>query len=559
MKKIRYIFCIILSLIQIYIPVSSFAGLNVQVDSDTGIASVSGSYESMANKRVTVQILAPGVTSDDISSLGSKRFEEIFANVFEVVADHSGEFELPSFKLESSGNYGARVTYAGAASEPLYVKNLCRYFSQSDKTLVDGYLKSSDSAGLFAYVDGHSDLFFSYDSLYKACSEQVRKELITFAMNTSVGASAEIFAQNLARVCAIYFASRNEDKAYESFMKFYDTACYEQDYTPLAHCFEYISEKNTEDIIKKYCKDGSVAKSEETLGHICDEIVLSAVKNAINQSFVEKILTDNDDYLGIDLADYKKLSDKRSVNKGLIELNAKTTSALISGFYELVADAAKPKEKPSGGGGAPQSGSDVSINVSGSIQTPDGQQGSSVVDFADMDGYEWAEEAVYALCQKGIINGVSAQSFAPASYVTREAFIKMLISAIYGDVEAADTAFEDVPKGSWYEKYVAVGYNSNIINGVSSALFGVGMNITRQDIATVIYRANTSAFNGVAFGNNMTDGAQISDYAREGVNALTSAGIVTGYADGSFRPSSFATRAEATVIIYRYLKFAERG
>jgi len=87
----------------------------------------------------------------------------------------------------------------------------------------------------------------------------------------------------------------------------------------------------------------------------------------------------------------------------------------------------------------------------------------------------------------------------------------------------------------------------------------VGMNITRQDIATVIYRANTSAFNGVAFGNNMTDGAQISDYAREGVNALTSAGIVTGYADGSFRPSSFATRAEATVIIYRYLKFAERG
>jgi len=145
MKKIRYIFCMILSLIQIYIPSAVFADTSANLDSDTGIMSVSGSYEHMADKRITVQILNPGITEEDILLFGEKSFEEIFANAFETDADSKGVFQTPEFRLDKSGSYSARITYAGNDSEPIFVKDLCRFVSNEDKTLISEMIKENDA------------------------------------------------------------------------------------------------------------------------------------------------------------------------------------------------------------------------------------------------------------------------------------------------------------------------------------------------------------------------------------------------------------------------------
>ena len=541
---------------------SSFADMNAQIDSDTGIVSVSGSYEEMANKRVSVQIMAPGAKLDDIFLLGEKKFDEIFLNVFEVDSDKNGNFKLPEFRLASSGSYSARVTYAGASQEPLYIKNLCRYFSVQDKALVEGYLETSDCDSLFAFVDNYSDLFFTNDQLYKECDDNVRRNLVVLALEEFDNDSYEMFIQNLSRVCSVYFATQSSRDAYANFMVFFDDACFEQGYTPLANYSQYISEKNMGEIIQKFCIENSAEESAQTLKKVCDEIILTGVKNVLNHSFVEKILTDNETYLDIDIGDYKKLKDKRSVNKGLIELNAKNTDEFVEEFCELVKKAKKTNDKSSSGSTASQSGSSVSVNLPPTTNSSSNSQSeidALKANFVDMADYMWAKEAVYALFEKGVISGVSSDRFAPSKLVTREEFIKMFIGAIYGDVSDSKEVFVDVPAGSWYEKYVASAYNKNIINGVSDNVFGVGLNITRQDIATIIYRANPQLFNIDSNSSETADADLVSDYAKISVNSLLAKGIITGYLDGSFKPLSYATRAETAVIIYRYLALVERG
>lgn len=173
--------------------------------------------------------------------------------------------------------------------------------------------------------------------------------------------------------------------------------------------------------------------------------------------------------------------------------------------------------------------------------------------FTDMTDAEWARESVEALTKKGIVSGYGDGTFCPNAELTREEFVKIVVSAFYPDVQGFKSAsgFGDVKAEAWYSMYIDIAVKNEIIKGISETEFGVGRPITREDMAVIICRIiGTEGAQELTF----ADSDAISDYAKEAVSYLSSKGIVNGYENGNFEPKTPATRAMVAKIVYDILK-----
>ncbi len=176
-----------------------------------------------------------------------------------------------------------------------------------------------------------------------------------------------------------------------------------------------------------------------------------------------------------------------------------------------------------------------------------------ITDFSDIAHVAWAQESIKALAEEGIIAGIGGDKFAPDAKVTREQFIKMIVLAfdLY-DAKAKTDKFIDVPSGMWYTSYVASAVELGIVYGVDEEHFGVGKEITRAEMATILVRAAEAAGKEIPAGSALdyADNAQIPAYASDSISKLTKAGIMSGVGDNMFAPHDKATRAMAAKVIY---------
>ncbi|MBR3934590.1 MAG: S-layer homology domain-containing protein [Clostridia bacterium] len=170
--------------------------------------------------------------------------------------------------------------------------------------------------------------------------------------------------------------------------------------------------------------------------------------------------------------------------------------------------------------------------------------------FSDIPSSHWAYSAVNAVYKLGIIAGDGNGKFNPDDKLTREQFAK-LVSLTFGITSSNDDVnFSDVNESDWSYPYITALSSRSIIQGYNG-IFDKNANITRQDMAVILYRAMKESGLNV---NKETktvflDADSISDYAIESVNILSSKRIINGY-DGKFRPTDFCTRAEAAKLIY---------
>lgn len=202
------------------------------------------------------------------------------------------------------------------------------------------------------------------------------------------------------------------------------------------------------------------------------------------------------------------------------------------------------------GGGGP-TGPSTTITV-----TPVAPVEPEVDLFNDLDSVDWAKEAINALAKDGIVNGVAEGKFAPNDVLTREQFVKILVGAL--DITATgNTPFTDVVASEWYANYVAIAYNSGIVNGTSATEFGVGDSLTREQLCTMVYRAIKALGIELEMVNSsaaFADGAEISDWAKEAVDYLYKAGVVNGVGGNAFDPQGTTTRAMGAKVIYGVLE-----
>ena len=162
------------------------------------------------------------------------------------------------------------------------------------------------------------------------------------------------------------------------------------------------------------------------------------------------------------------------------------------------------------------------------------------------------------LTARGIISGDGTGNFAPNNNVTREQFLKMLMSAVAAETEEAENTFSDVAENAWYKEYVLKAKFLGIVNGVSDKEFGIGTNITRQDMAVMIGRIIEKMDLEVekSKADQFADDEKVSEYAKESVMLMKSIGLIEGY-NNQFRPTDTLTRAESAKVISELLKLIE--
>lgn len=212
-----------------------------------------------------------------------------------------------------------------------------------------------------------------------------------------------------------------------------------------------------------------------------------------------------------------------------------------------------------GGGGRPASGGGITGGYEATVpnQEPSGEQEKPMdqvkSSFADLEDVPWAKEAIGVLAARGVLQGVGGGYFAPNEPVKREEFLKMAVMMFGLLDETAAADFSDVSQSDWFYPYVATGVSLGVVNGVTEELFGSGQELTRQDLALLIYRFGNIA--NVAFEEEgeyilFDDDEQFTACGRTAVSALAKSGVVNGTGANLFLPLSSCTRAEAAKMLY---------
>lgn len=177
------------------------------------------------------------------------------------------------------------------------------------------------------------------------------------------------------------------------------------------------------------------------------------------------------------------------------------------------------------------------------------------VAFDDVKATDWYYDYVNYVCENKMMNGVSATEFAPNVNLTRAMFVTVLYR-MEGEPATESAAFTDVAAGTWYEKSVAWASANGIVNGISATEFGPDANITREQMAAIIYRYAKYKNADVSVGENTNilsyeDFESISDYAIEPLQYVCGSGIINGTTATTLAPKENATRAQAAAIFMR--------
>lgn len=180
--------------------------------------------------------------------------------------------------------------------------------------------------------------------------------------------------------------------------------------------------------------------------------------------------------------------------------------------------------------------------------------------FSDVANH-WSKMNVEKLAARNIAFGKSEGIFAPDDYVTRAEFAVMITRALAITEEEGTVNFEDV--SGWYEKDISTAYSAGIINGRDDGKFYPNERIKRKDMAVMICNALRFAGKEITVENEQeilakfVDNSTIDEYARGSVAYCAKAGIIMGRDTKDFDPDGNATRAEATAIIERMLRYLD--
>lgn len=176
--------------------------------------------------------------------------------------------------------------------------------------------------------------------------------------------------------------------------------------------------------------------------------------------------------------------------------------------------------------------------------------------FNDIENH-WAYDNILSAVNMGLFTGVSDTEFAPNKIATRAMFVTVLGRlAGVSTGNTGDNKFIDVKNNDYFYPYVMWAVENGVVSGLSDSKFGSSNNITREQMAVMLYnfaKSQSIELSNIYSGSNFKDADKISNWAVESVNALVKAGILNGRDNGNFDPKGTATRAEITTMFVKFL------
>ena len=191
--------------------------------------------------------------------------------------------------------------------------------------------------------------------------------------------------------------------------------------------------------------------------------------------------------------------------------------------------------------------------VAAEPEDPTDPEDPTEIVFDDVEQGRWSAQYIYDLVEKGICDGIGDNKFNPEGNIERCAFAKILAEASGDDLTRYEgtSNFADC-RGSWAETYINWAYENGIVTGRTDTTFDPYGEISRQEMAAMIYRY--AEYKGIELPETnelitFDDEEQIADYAAEAVDAMQKAGIINGMDNNEFQPQGTATREQAAKMI----------
>ena len=179
--------------------------------------------------------------------------------------------------------------------------------------------------------------------------------------------------------------------------------------------------------------------------------------------------------------------------------------------------------------------------------------------FTDVAEGDWFHDAVRYVYDNGLMDGVGDGQFAPNATTNRAMVVTILYRLAGEPAVSGDAAFTDVADGLWYTDAVLWAAQKGIVNGVSDTEFAPSGDLTREQLATVLYRYAESMGYDVSASVDLSgfpDAGDIQSYAAQALSWAVAEGLLQGFEDDSLRPGGTATRAQIATILMRFLAAA---
>ena len=179
--------------------------------------------------------------------------------------------------------------------------------------------------------------------------------------------------------------------------------------------------------------------------------------------------------------------------------------------------------------------------------------------FVDVKPGSWYYKSIVYAVSNGLMNGVGDSKFEPEEGMTRA----MLVTVLWryeGSPKQRPSTFSDVRRGQWYSEAVSWAAKNGIVTGVGDNKFEPDTQITREQIATILYRyaqkkrADTSARGSLSA---FPDNGKVNGWAKTALQWCVGEGLIGGTNENGrvyLDPQGTATRAQVATILMRYIE-----
>ncbi len=168
----------------------------------------------------------------------------------------------------------------------------------------------------------------------------------------------------------------------------------------------------------------------------------------------------------------------------------------------------------------------------------------------------WAQSKIENMVGQGILSGYPDNTFKPDKKVTRAEFITM-VNRAFDFTARATTNYSDVKPGHWYAEEIARAKAAGYISGYEDGTMRPSNPISRQEVAVITSKIlKLDGSTSLEQVNRFSDSNEVATWSRNAVAAMVKAGCMSGYPDGTFKAIYPMTRAEACVILYNAAQFS---
>lgn len=177
--------------------------------------------------------------------------------------------------------------------------------------------------------------------------------------------------------------------------------------------------------------------------------------------------------------------------------------------------------------------------------------------FSDLDADAWYHDGVNYVLENGIMSGVGGNLFAPNNSTSRAMMAQILWNMEGRPAVKHVISYTDVDGEQWYAEAIRWATSEKIMSGYGGGKFGPSDAMTREQLATIVYRYAQYKGLDVSVGENTnilgySDAFDVSEWAIPAMQWAVGSGTVTGKSASTLNPGDVATRAEIATIVMRY-------